>query len=88
MPNNKETQEELVATAQTAWEKLTIRHFVNLAETMPHRVEEVILYEGWHTSFQVVLYENAYFEVLPAEKKVGLSTGVQILMRCDCKCTL
>jgi hypothetical protein len=30
---------------------LTIRHFINLAETMPLRVEEVIRYEGWHTYY-------------------------------------
>jgi transposase len=51
MPNNNETWAELVDAAQAAWEQLTIRHFINLAETMPHRVEEVILYEGWHTSY-------------------------------------
>lgn len=51
MPNNQETWAELVDTAQYAWENLTVHHFVNLAETMPHRVEEVIKYEGWHTSY-------------------------------------
>lgn len=51
MRNNEDTWGELVDAAQEAWEKLTIHHFVNLAETMPHRVEEVIKYEGWHTSY-------------------------------------
>ncbi|KAJ5535388.1 hypothetical protein N7527_001642 [Penicillium freii] len=51
MPNNQETWAELVDAAQYAWENLTVHHFVNLAETMPHRVEEVIKYEGWHTSY-------------------------------------
>lgn len=51
MPNNNETWAELVDAAQYAWENLTVHHFVNLAETMPHRVEEVIKYEGWHTSY-------------------------------------
>lgn len=51
MPNNEDTWGELVDAAQEAWEKLTIHHFINLAETIPHRVEEVIKYEGWHTSF-------------------------------------
>lgn len=51
MPNNQETWAELVDAAQYAWEHLTVHHFVNLAETMPHRVEEVIKYEGWHTSY-------------------------------------
>ena len=51
MPNNEATLAELVDTAQYAWENLTVRHFVNLAETMPHRIEEVIKYEGWHTSY-------------------------------------
>lgn len=41
MRNNEDTWKELV-DAQEVWEKLTIHHFVNLAETMPHRVEEVI----------------------------------------------
>lgn len=41
MPNNEDTLAELVDTAQYVWENLTIRHFVNLAETMPHRVEDV-----------------------------------------------
>jgi hypothetical protein len=50
MPNN-ETWAELVDATQAAWEQLTIRHFINLAETMPHRIEEVILYEGWPTSY-------------------------------------
>lgn len=36
MRNNEDTWGELV-DAQEAWEKLTIHHFVNLAETMPHR---------------------------------------------------
>lgn len=51
MPNNNETWAERVDAAQAAWEQLKISHFINLTETMPHRVEEVIRYEGWHTSY-------------------------------------
>ena len=40
MPNNNETLAELVDAAQYARENLTVQHFVNLAETMQHRVEE------------------------------------------------
>lgn len=49
MPNNNENWEELVNAAQYTWEILTVHHFVNLAEAMSHRVEEVIKYEEWHT---------------------------------------
>ena len=49
MSNNENTWGELVDAAHEAWEKLTIHHSVNLAETIPHRVEEAIKYEGWHT---------------------------------------
>lgn len=51
MPNNQETCAELVDAAQYALENLTVHHFVNSVETMPHRAEEVIKYEGWHTSY-------------------------------------
>jgi hypothetical protein len=50
-PNNNEAWAGLVDATQAAWEQLTIRHLINLAETMSHRVEEVIRYEGWHTCY-------------------------------------
>ncbi|KAJ5188811.1 hypothetical protein N7491_005132 [Penicillium cf. griseofulvum] len=43
--------QELLREMNYVWENLTVHYFVNLAETMPHRVEEVIKYEGWHTSY-------------------------------------
>jgi hypothetical protein len=41
----------MLKAAQRAWEGLDIEIFKHLAETMPHRVADVIKYEGWHTSY-------------------------------------
>ncbi|KAJ5827492.1 hypothetical protein N7447_004255 [Penicillium robsamsonii] len=54
IPKNENTWGDLVYAAQEAWEKLTIRHFVNLAETMPHRMEEVIKYEGSRVPVNII----------------------------------
>ncbi|OGE49971.1 hypothetical protein PENARI_c019G06796 [Penicillium arizonense] len=51
MPNNDETKDILVATAQQAWNELEIRHFEHLSETMPHRVEAIIESQGWYTPY-------------------------------------
>jgi transposase len=51
MPNNDHTWEILLEIAQFAWETLSWDHFVHLAETMPHRVADIIKYEGWYTSY-------------------------------------
>lgn len=51
MPNNDSTWEILVDTAQEAWDMLDLDIFKNLSETMPHRVQDIIKYEGWYTSY-------------------------------------
>lgn len=79
MPNEA-TLAELVDTAQYAWENLTIRHFVNLAETMPHCVEEVIRHEGWHTSYCRIDGLGGFYR----QKKSGACTVFQILLNGDC----
>lgn len=51
LPNNESTLDILLEAAQEAWESLNIEIFEHLSETMPHRVADVIKYEGWHTSY-------------------------------------
>ena len=51
LPNNASTLELLVKAAQEAWDTLDTEIFKHLSETMPHRVADVIKYEGWHTSY-------------------------------------
>jgi transposase len=51
MNNNDSTWEILLESAQTAWENLDWNHFVHLAETKPHRVADIIKYDGWYTSY-------------------------------------
>ena len=51
LPNNEATLELLLEAAQEAWEALDINLFKHLSETMPHRVADVIKYDGWHTSY-------------------------------------
>ena len=51
LPNNETTLDLLVDCAQKAWEGLDIEIFEHLSDTMPHRVADVIKYEGWHTSY-------------------------------------
>jgi len=51
LPNNETTLDLLVDAAQEAWEGLDIEMFKHLSDTMPHRVADVIKYEGWHTSY-------------------------------------
>lgn len=38
-----------VDAAHHAWQNPTVHYFLNLTETTPHRVEEVIKYEGLYT---------------------------------------
>lgn len=42
MPNTDDIWEELNNAAQIACDSLIQHHFVHFAETMPHRIEEVI----------------------------------------------
>lgn len=51
LPNNEPTLDLLLETAQEAWDGLDIEIFKHLSDTMPHRVADVIKYEGWHTSY-------------------------------------
>lgn len=51
LPNSESTLELLLKAAQEAWENLDIEILKHLSETMPHRVADVIKYEGWHTSY-------------------------------------
>jgi transposase len=51
IPNNESTWEILVDTAQEAWDSLDLAIFTNLSESMPHRVQDIIKYEGWYTSY-------------------------------------
>lgn len=51
MPNNESTWEILVDTAQEAWDSLDLAIFTNLSESIPHRVQDIIKYEGWYTSY-------------------------------------
>jgi hypothetical protein len=51
MPNNDETKDILVATAQQAWDELEIGHLEHLSESMPHRVEAIIESQGWYTPY-------------------------------------
>jgi hypothetical protein len=51
LPNTTSTLELLVKAAQEAWDTLDTEIFKHLSETMPHRVADVIKYEGWHTSY-------------------------------------
>lgn len=51
MSDIEEMWAELTETAQSAWENLTTRDFVNLTEAPSHRREEDISYEGLHTSY-------------------------------------
>jgi hypothetical protein len=51
LPNKDETLEIFVDAAQEAWQGLDVEIFKHLADTMPHRVVDVIKYEGWHTSY-------------------------------------
>jgi transposase len=47
MKNN----EQIVATAQLAWDKLNLDHLKHLSETMPHRVQAIIESQGWYTPY-------------------------------------
>ncbi|KAJ6094481.1 hypothetical protein N7467_001994 [Penicillium canescens] len=51
LPNSESTLDLLLQAAQEAWEGPDIEIFKHLSETMPHRVADVIKYEGWHTSY-------------------------------------
>jgi hypothetical protein len=51
LPNNVSTLELLLEATQEAWESLDIDLFKHLSETMPHRVADVVKYNGWHTSY-------------------------------------
>lgn len=86
MPNNESTWEILVDTAQEAWDRLDLAIFMNLSESMPHRVQDIIKYEGWYTSYYVAVIGNMRFcrrkSMTNSGSRKGRSTGVQILLQC------
>ncbi|KAJ5108255.1 hypothetical protein N7456_004930 [Penicillium angulare] len=50
-PDTTETLEILVSAAQEAWSDIDLSILENLADTMPHRVQEIIENGGWYTSY-------------------------------------
>lgn len=58
LPNSESTLDLLLKAAREAWEDLDIEIFKHLSETMPHRVTDVIKYEGWHTEVGKPLYSE------------------------------
>lgn len=51
MPDNEDTLEFLISTAQEAWSSIDTDMLDNLAVTMPHRVQQVLDNDGWYTSY-------------------------------------
>jgi hypothetical protein len=51
MPDTDETLEFMIQTAQEAWSQIDISILENLADTMPHRVEDIIANGGWYTKY-------------------------------------
>lgn len=51
LPDNDETLEILVETAQQAWSEIDLSILGNLADTMPHRVQDILDNNGWYTSY-------------------------------------
>jgi hypothetical protein len=51
MPDTDETLEFMIQTTQEAWSQIDISILENLADTMPHRVEDIIENRGWYTKY-------------------------------------
>jgi hypothetical protein len=51
LPNNDNTLEILITTAQEAWQQLDRSILEGLSESMPRRVQAVIESNGWHTKY-------------------------------------
>ncbi|KAJ5737115.1 uncharacterized protein N7483_002240 [Penicillium malachiteum] len=51
MPDNEAIRDQMIIWAQEAWSSIDLSILDNLAVTMPHRVEQIIKYEGWYTSY-------------------------------------
>jgi transposase len=50
-PNTRETLEELVRAAKEAWHAINEKVLRHLSEYMPHRVQAVLLADGWYTKY-------------------------------------
>lgn len=51
-PDNDETLEIIVSVAQEAWSEIDLSILENLADTIPHRVQQILENNGWYTSYQ------------------------------------
>lgn len=51
MPDNENTLEFLIETAQEAWSLIDTNILENLAVSMPHCVQQIINNDGWYTSY-------------------------------------
>lgn len=49
MPDTDETLEFMIQTAQDAWSQIDLSILEKLADTMPHRAEDIIENKGWDT---------------------------------------
>ena len=50
-PNNQETFNQLVEAAKEAWHLIDERILRHLCESMPHRVQAVLIADGWYTKY-------------------------------------
>jgi hypothetical protein len=49
--DTKEVRDQLTAAVKIAWRAIDSQILVNLAESMPWRVQAVIEAEGWYTKY-------------------------------------
>jgi hypothetical protein len=50
-PGNEETLQALIQAAKEAWEAIDSAVLQNLRATMPHRVQAIIIADGWYTKY-------------------------------------
>lgn len=50
-PDNNDTLEQLIEAAKVAWHAIDERTLMHLCDSMPHRVQAVLLAEGWYTKY-------------------------------------
>jgi hypothetical protein len=50
-PDNQETLQALIQAAKEAWEAIDSAVLQNLCATMSHRVQAVIIADGWYTKY-------------------------------------
>ena len=50
-PDNQETLQALIQAAKEAWDAIDSAVLQNLCATMPHRVQAIIIADGWYTKY-------------------------------------